>query len=76
MRFKADIGGGGLFSRSSITVGGPLRAMALDHHATARATGRAAPAIAARKSAFTITLLARICSAMRKSRHGGKITAA
>ena len=27
MRFKADIGGDGLFNRSSITVGGPLRAV-------------------------------------------------
>ena len=33
-------------------------------------------ACAAPKSASTITLLARICSAMRRKSHGGKITAA
>jgi len=37
----------------------PPAISALGHRATARATGRAAPAIAALKSAFIITLLAR-----------------
>jgi hypothetical protein len=34
------------------------------------------PAYAVPRSAFTITLLARICSATLKRVHGGKITAA